>query len=542
MTNTVARLAALALVLVPLGCDPVKVSPPTTATQTVPAPTPPPIEASVWGETAPQQSWQVRTLPDGAPGLFTAEGAPVVELLPELVVDVTPAGGRRVIPTTRRFELVKLTPGEEGGFTLFARLTDEYATHDLRVENGKHDPRIHVGIVSKWSRDALVHRVVARFRTGAFAAARAVGHDLRWTDVSEEWVAATHGPHIVTLGDDALTVEGRHGTEGLVVRRVEDGWGVEVEMLHHENHPVGAGDGCQAVLDGARPVAPAVRTEARADLIVGASRLPIVGRYPSGARAAVALLDESGARLGATDGALQVATSPEVWAGPRFSDLPCEGGRFTALARAGARSAWSGVSLGGDAVNVFAPTEADARRALALRQPGLPLETLFAVAENPADPVWFTGAQLTELRSAYGAIVAVAPGTVDGFLARDVSAERTVRDALVDAAREGDLWVAPVDELARHLLAAADVDLDFLPHGVVRVRNLGAADVNGLTLVLPEGMTARFNEGTNARSTERMVWFDLPAGGDVVLQVVTQADQAPAATMRPARIDVVPAP
>lgn len=531
-------VAATALI----GCDAPKMpAGNTTATSGRPAP-PFVIEPKVWGATTAEAKFEVRELPDGTPGLFDADGALLVELLPELVVDAGALGKPRPKPTTRRFELIKLTPGDDGGFTMFARLKDQNArAYDLRIENGPHDPRIHVGVSARWARDVTVHRLLVRFRTGPIGDAEGLGHDLEWTAVDEEWVGPLHSPTWARFGD-RLTVHGRTGTENVALRQVEDRWDLELELYHHENHPVQLGEDCDTELDGAGQFTVAGQTELRADLIVGEVRVPVATRYPRGLPAAVALADTSGgaARTFVAADAVADPLKPGLvprqglWLGDSLEDLPCGNGRFRTLAEGGITTMWSGETMVSSGANLLAPTETDARRAFAFTHPGIAVPTLFALSDGEPDAGWFDPSALAQLRDDRGLIVIRTP--LDAFLARDASATQTVQEAATQAATEKTIWLASVEDVASRLIAMRNIDLDVLPEGVVRVRNANTADVEAVTLLAPEGTSARFATGQAHQTSGRTVWFDVAASGDQLFQLF-DADAAFWA-MKPADIVV----
>ena len=81
--------------------------------------------------------------------------------------------------------------------------------------------------------------------------------------------------------------------------------------------------------------------------------------------------------------------------------------------------------------------------------------------------------------------------------------------------QQGDLWVAGVESVAGHLLAAMDSELDYLPGGRVVVTN--KTPLKGLTLHLPHGAASATVDGATARGVRRRqdtteIWFDqLPA-------------------------------
>ena len=532
-------LWTLALSLV-IGCD----APRTPDTPPPPKDEPAPftITPKVWGAAEAGATFEVRELPDGTPGLFDGDGALLLHLLPELVIDASEAGARRPKPTTRRFELIKLTPNPDGGFTMFARLTDANAlAYDLRIENGPNDPRIHVGLLTKWGRDVTLHREVLRFRTGALGGARGMAHDYSWADVESEWVGPRHVPPAVSFGE-RLTVLGRTGVENIVVRSVEDRWDVELEAYHYHNHPLEVGDRCDESLDGAATFEAGSRFEMRADFVVGPTEAPFVFRYPGGKRAAVSLVDvqEGGARIFAAPELGSDVSSPailarqQLWLGESVTALPCEDGRYQTLAKSGIEAMWSGVTMPSSGADLLAPTETDARRAFAFGHPGVSVPTLFALSDGDPDPGWFDPAALARLKTDHGLIVVRAP--LDEFLGRDASATQTVREAVTALERDGTVWLAGVDEVASRLHAVTAIDVDVLPEGVIRVRNASKSDLRGVTLLLPDGHRARYASGDVHESGGQMTWFDLAAGRDQLLQLFR--DDEPAWAMKPAGIVV----
>lgn len=543
--------AALALVgLVALtACDEVK--------KVVPVPTEPPpskvpappfvVQPKVWGEAGEGATYEVRELPDGRPGLFTADGALLFHLLPEVVIDAAPAGKSRLPPTRKSFELLRLDPLDGGGFALFGKFSDENGTYELRVENGKGDPRVHVSFGVTWARDVLVHRALLVFRTGPVSKVSALSHAYEWQDVEQEYVDAAHTPNLVRFGPDEFTAMGRTGVEGVSTRRgAEDRWDVELEVYHYENHPLELGDGCgDEELDGTATFAKGSKLEMRADFILGATALPVALRYPEERRAAIALTESgegSAARVvtaSAAEPVPTIQTTKETWLGEALSKVPCENGRFSSLTGSGFAAAWSGTLLdvaeGGG--NVFAPTEADARRVFSFHHPdGGPLELFTLGTGEPATAKsWFSEQELAELKRDRGLVAAMTD--LDTLLGADASPTRTVNDAMREAAESRTIWVAPVGEVARRLATLESLEYDFLPDGVVRVRNPTDVDLAGLALLVPAPATARYNSDALYTNNGSTTYFDLDARKEQLLQLFN--GDTPLWTARPASVTVV---
>lgn len=546
-------LAAFALA----GCDRVKVAPVADAGRVAapePVEAPYVIDPKVWGEAGAGARYEVRALPDGSPGLFDAHGALLLELLPRLILDVAAAGKGRVPPQQPEFELVKLEAHDGGGFSLYGRVEDPNGVYDLRVENGKGDPRVHVEIDAKWKRDVDVHRLVPVFKTGAMAKGAALGHDYAWHPVEAEWVDAAHTPNLLRLGEGALGVLGRQGTEGISTRRgAEDRWDVELEMYHYENHPLDVGAGCgETDLGGVGRFGKDSPLSLRADFLLGAATVPLVARYPDAKSGAVALTmegDGNAMRVVASNdegNSLNVEAAPTAWGGAPLEAVPCKSGRFTQLAAAG----FEAVSLGavervGSGGNVLTADEVDGRAVFAFRHPAAraavgdgrdPLVFFRTATVSPEVPPHVAKAQfapqaLANLSEAHGLLALQAD--LDALLAGDVGASATVRDALQ---AQNSLWVAPVDDVAQRLVALGDVELDLLPEGVVRVRNTGTTDLDGLTLMLPPGVTARYASDAAFVSTAGATSFDLPARGEQLVQFFR--GDAPFETIAPAHVAV----
>ncbi len=515
------RFSLAVVTLFVIGCDAPKAPTPVTAAQEAPV-VPFEIVPQLWGSAEATATYEIRQLPDGSPGLFAADGALLIHLLPELILDVGAAGKGRPKPTTRRFDIVKMAPNPEGGFTLFATLTDDNGVYDLRVESGPRDPRIHVGLTTRWARDVRLEREILRFATGPFESARAVGHDAEWTDVGEEWIGPAHAPSVAQFGRQ-VTVAGRFGTENLVVRQDNDRWQVEIEAFHHQNHPIDVGERCDTVaLGGAADFAAGTRAELRADIVIGELSMPLVLNFPQGRRAAISLNDvkDGGARsfvAPMADASPSIVERQGAWLGASVEELPCAEGRSATLAQAGVVAMWSGGTMVSSGANLLAPTETDGRRVFAFRHPGT-VPTLFALSDGEPDRGWFAPAAIARLKGERGLIVARTP--LDEFLSKDADEAQSVQESLTEAARDGAVWLAPIDEIASRLTAIDQVDLDLLPAGVVRIRNLSTTNLEGVTLLLPEGTSAKYPTGTVNTSSARTSWVNVSAGRDQLFQLM----------------------
>jgi hypothetical protein len=507
------------------------------------------VEPGSWGELDEGRRFEIRELPDGRPGLFDSEGALLLQLMPRVILDVTAAGKRRVKPQRKSFRLLRVTPHEGGGFSLFGKFSDQNGKYyDLRVENGGGDPRIHVAVSTKWGRDVAVHRQIIVFRTGAVMKATALHHDYEWREVEGEFINSAHTPNLAEFGTDdrVFTAVGRTGVEGLTVRDVGEGrFDIEFEVYHYENHPLPIGNTCdQDELDGVAIVPKNTKFEVRADFVLGPSRLVLPTRYPAGRRAAVALVEavDQKARIFAPEedeSAPTLRGDDETFIG-ELGEVDCGEGRFDALGAKGFEAAWSGVDLPLDGANALAPTEADARRVLGFHHPQAMIEpdhpfVLFntAAVEPNRAAQWFAEKSLAELKSGWGATVART--SIETLLARNASATKTVRDSLTSASA-GTVWIAGVRELAQRLDAMQNVEIDYLPRGVLRVRNTELVDLPGFTLLLPPGVTAKYSEGEVYTSSGRTTHFDLGGRQEQLLQLF-EGDE-PFWPMRPATVEV----
>ena len=104
----------------------------------------------------------------------------------------------------------------------------------------------------------------------------------------------------------------------------------------------------------------------------------------------------------------------------------------------------------------------------------------------------------------------------------------------------GDLWVAGLEAVAGHLLAAMEVQLDHLPRGQVLVTAPAGSVLRGLTLRLPPDAASalvdgRAPAGRGARRGAMEIWFDLHPGKPRLLQLMDAAGE-PLELLKPARI------
>ncbi len=84
---------------------------------------------------------------------------------------------------------------------------------------------------------------------------------------------------------------------------------------------------------------------------------------------------------------------------------------------------------------------------------------------------------------------------------------------------ERRLAVAPVADIIGHAAAMQQVDVELLPDGWVRVRNMTARDLKGATFELPNGTSALVAKASEATLEGEMVYFDLPGRGEQVFRV-----------------------
>lgn len=547
------RTLAVLLLFAVAACDPVKPPEKVDTGPTQPSTHPPEepfrVEPGSWSSADGGRAYQVRALPDGRPGLFDDEGSLLLHLMPQMILDVTGAGQRRVKPRHRSFRLLRVTPHDDGGFSLFGKFSDQNGKYyDLRVENGGGDPRIHVAVSTKWGRDVAVHRQIVVFRTGAVMDATALHHDYEWRAVDGEFINSAHTPNLAQFGqdDDVFTAIGRTGVEGLTIRDAGEGrFDIEFEVYHYENHPLSVGGECdQDEVDGVALVPRGTKFEMRADFVLGPSTLVLPSRYPRGKRAAVALVENADDRarvFAPTEerSAPKLRVDDKTWMGG-LAGLPCEEGRFKALAAKGFQSALAGNELPVDGANVFAPTEADSRRVVGFHHPLAMIDAnhpfglfdLAAVQPNRAAQ-WFSERSIAQLKSEWGA-VAIATD-LGALLGKNASATKTVRDSL-GSASSGSLWVSGIRGLTTRLPAVANVEYDYLPDGVVRVRNTELVDLPGFTLVLPPGVSVKYSDGTQFTNAGRLTFFDLGGRRERLLQLFEGPE--PFWPMRPARVSV----
>ncbi len=106
----------------------------------------------------------------------------------------------------------------------------------------------------------------------------------------------------------------------------------------------------------------------------------------------------------------------------------------------------------------------------------------------------------------------------------------------------GDVWVAGLEAVAGHLLAAMDARLSHLPQGQVLVTSPVKRPLRGFTLLLPPGAASATVDGEAPAGSRRRggvleVWFDLHPGKPRLVQVLDRAGR-PLEMLKPARIQI----
>ena len=534
-----ARLVLLSCVILLIACEPTT-TPMSKQRSDAAAPIPDVvIEPKIWGETTGGDSYTVQALAglDGRQfGVLDSTGSVVMHLVPEIVVEAGAPGGGRPRPHRGQFKVIRLDPGEGGGFVMYARSTDlTDQAYDLRIEQGPQDPRIHVSLVTKWQADTRLYRLVLRFQARADAAnPRAIANHLQWVEVVEpEWVSGLHAPNVVSMS--GLSVHGRTGTENIALRRVDDHWLVDLEGYHFDNHPIDKGDACDETLDGSATVRKGTKMELRADFVLGAISPPVVVQpYPDGRQTAIALAQRATfpqpVKTVKADAPDKLTEVRQIWFGDSVEQLACDAGRFATLRRADVTVAWGGESLAASGPNLLAATEVDARRPFAFRHPGLAMDAVFATTDEPADPGSLSDGAIAQLRAEFGIFLGVEDLT--HFVGRDASATTTVAERIQQLSADSTVWVAGLDELALRMVAIGQVDLDYLPDGVVRVRNLSKQNLPGLTVRSRAGTQIEV-PGPPSAATD-VVSFDLAGDRDQLVRL-----QGEGGVLQPARVTVV---
>lgn len=543
---TASLLLALAM---NAGCDQLPVAPKVDAGPVAVVEPPPKkfeISTSGWSSDGAGALYEIRDLPDGKPGLFSAEGQLLLELMPKLIVDVSPTGEKRRKPLTLDFEMLRLSAHEGGGFALFGKVKDpDGHSYELFVDNGPGDPRVHVAVNTKWKKDVDVLRHTFVFRTGDVGAAFALGPDYARQEVADEFIEAAQTPEIAWFGSGSarFTAVGRFGVEGMTIRKTEDArWDIELDVYHHENHPLGPGPGCKERLDGMARVPSGTKFEVRADFVLGSTRLPIVHRNPRGIPAAIALAD-SGANVPfLSDGQLVPARER----GTLTEDLEkaaCDGGRFEALAKRQTNALLTAADIQqANGLDGARGAEADPRGVAFFRHAAARVDAdtpMNLFRATPIDPQWLAAniseASLAALRDRHGVFVGVVPDLAAALAAESQSGP-TVGALLREAAKQQQVWLGGPGALARHTNAVEDLEFDFMPEGRIRIRNPELVDIQELTLILPPGATARYVEGDDARSEGSLTWFDLGGRREKLVQLFE--GENPMWTMHPALVSV----
>jgi hypothetical protein len=171
---------------------------------------------------------------------------------------------------------------------------------------------------------------------------------------------------------------------------------------------------------------------------------------------------------------------------------------------------------------------------------GSPIPTIFAtsrIEDSKALAAAVTPVSLDKLKSSRG--LSVLHTSMEDWVAEAENgwaAIPTSRGAMLLLARyrnERRLAVGPVRDIVGHVAAMQLVDVEELPDGWVRVRNLSGHDLTGVTIELPTGSSALFPRGSRATTEETMVFFDLLARGEQVFRVTDAKSW-----LQPAKISV----
>ena len=255
----------------------------------------------------PVDAYQVRLSPSGA-SLLGPDGALLLELSPELLLA---AGAPAERPDPRlaplRTERLRLGPWQvqrrsSTGFLLIARASAGPLRYSLELEG--RAGWLELRLESEAVEARAVRDEVLQLRGGPSLAATVVDRSLRWVPArgpSHAGILDVQGVRLAAAGGARLTLLGGPGQQGLWVRPGRDGRALlELELDHEENHPFHPLLGCTRrqipIKHGSlgatlRPAGS--RRLLRAMLLVGETMLPLVARFPRGARAALVLTDHA---------------------------------------------------------------------------------------------------------------------------------------------------------------------------------------------------------------------------------------------------------
>jgi hypothetical protein len=269
------------------------------------APSAPPSEPG-WADVADgAPTYRVRATGD-ALWLTTADGRPLVNLLPALLVDHEPPArpdhpeARPLRETARPLTLLPPRKLPDGSWEVAATAQDDDAAYRYHLTAAPGDPRLRLRFEIEYLRPQRVRAEVLRFTTGEVGEARTVDRAYRVAPVRAPAFADALTPRQAFFGHDAALLGGP-GTQGLWVRPEGRGFTADLEVDHEENHPLGLYARCLPKTGrpmkhyhfDAAPRRPGERAVLEATWVVGDAAPLRPSRYPSGFAAALVFTDHA---------------------------------------------------------------------------------------------------------------------------------------------------------------------------------------------------------------------------------------------------------
>jgi len=247
----------------------------------------------------------------GAVWLLAEDGTRLVNLVPDLMVNHRRYRSGRLLsrrPRGRwlRFARPQLLRHADGGWDVTAMVRTSLASFSMKLSFQPGKPALRLGLVARYTSELLVSVESARFSAAPLDRLVMLDRAYRWRRVRGPIRTGPLTPHRVRMGRGAapdVSLVGRRGVQGLaVLPRTGRRFTLDLELDNAANHPLRYQRDCFArsfrsrrprlasLADGYR--AAGASREVQIDWLVG--EVPIlVGRYPRGFAAAIALSDHA---------------------------------------------------------------------------------------------------------------------------------------------------------------------------------------------------------------------------------------------------------